>query len=95
VTSPPATIDGASVLKFADLSHATATGRTKHVVRGHRPRDFAALAIATYGIASGFYLFYCDAEWRAVTDTYHDTIDAAIAQAEFEFAGVSFEDAAG
>ena len=95
VITPPREIDGATVLRVADLSHATTTGRTKHVVRGEPPHDFAALAIAKYDSEAGFYLFYCDAEWTAVTDTYHETIEGAVAQAEFEFAGVTFVDASG
>ena len=93
--TPPAQIDGATVLTVADLSHASATGRAKHIVKGEQQRDFTALAIAKYDSEAGFYLFYCDAEWRAVTDTYHETIEGAIAQAEFEFAGVTFAEASG
>jgi hypothetical protein len=55
--------------------------------------DFAALAIARYDDEEGIYLFYCDEGWNAVTDTYHDTIEHAIAQAEFEFESVTFVEA--
>ncbi len=73
--TPPEQIDGATVLKVADLSNATPTGRTRHVVAGEQAPAFAVLAIAKYESDPGFYLFYCDAEWRAITDTYHETIE--------------------
>ncbi len=37
----------------------------------------------------GYYLFYCDPLWQVQNDTYHDSIDDAIKQAEFEFAGTA------
>jgi hypothetical protein len=68
------------------------TGRTRHVVNGEDAAGFAALAIAKYDSDPGFYLFYCDGEWRVVTDTYHDTVEAAITQAEFEYGALTFEE---
>jgi hypothetical protein len=49
----------------------------------------AGIAICRDEGESCFHLFYCDSSWRPVTDTWHETLDAARAQAEFEFAGVS------
>ena len=88
--APPSTIDGATVLRVADLSAAVPTGRTRHLVRGEEVPAFAALAIATYDDDPGVYLFYCDEQWRAVTDTLHETLDDAMAQAEFEFGPLTF-----
>lgn len=90
MNAPPAVIDGATVLRVADLSSAVPTGRTRHNVKGEEARGFAGLAIAIYDDDPGVYLFYCDEQWRAVTDTYHDTLDAAAAQAEFEFGPLTF-----
>jgi hypothetical protein len=95
VRTPPREIAGATVLQFADLSNAVATGATTHVIKGQQTRDFKGLAIAQYDSDPGFYLFYCDADWRAVTDTYHETIEGAIAQADFEFTGLTFIEAGG
>jgi hypothetical protein len=92
MTPPPKEIDGATVVKVADLSGATETGRTRHVVGGEQAHGFAALAIAKYDSDPGYYLFYCDAAWSAVTDTYHETIAAAVAQAQYEFTGIAFAD---
>jgi hypothetical protein len=90
---PPPLIDGATILRFADVSDSLVTGATRHVVNGDEVTEFAALAIAQYPSDSGFYLFYCNENWEAMTDTYHETLEAAIEQAEFEFHPVAFVDA--
>jgi hypothetical protein len=89
---PPTTLDGASVLAYADLADTTTTGRTRHLVAGSEPPKFAQLAIARYPDEPGYYLFYCDASWGVVTDTLHDSREAAEAQAAFEFDDVAFTD---
>lgn len=88
----PSTIDGGTVLYVADLDRVTKTGRTRHVVSGQEVSDFAALAIVKYDSDSGVYLFYCDKDWNSVTDTYHENVDRAIEQAEFEFGSLRFID---
>lgn len=95
MTGAPSLIDGARVLCSADLSGVAATGRTQHLVRGELVEAFAALAIARYDADPGVYLFYCDADWRPVTDTQHETVKLAVQQAEFEFGPLEFLDAAG
>jgi hypothetical protein len=87
---PPTTIDGATVLRVAAIDPSAATGRTRHVVEGEVRQDFKALAIARYGSDSEVYLFYCDADWNAVTDTLHDDIEHAVSQAEFEYGPLEF-----
>jgi hypothetical protein len=78
------------VICTADLTETAATGRTLHT--GLEVGNFAALAIAKYPKDSGFYLFYCDADWGVVTDTYHASVENAVGQAQFEFSGVQFTD---
>lgn len=81
----PRAIDNALVLRVADLCDARPTGSTKHFgPRGELP-GFSALALARYGEDDGVYLFYCDEAWNVVTDTYHDDLEGAVAQAEYEF----------
>jgi hypothetical protein len=87
----PRIIDGATVLQVADLSRASQTGRTRHVVGGKEMTAFAALALAHYDSDPGIYLLYCDETWRAITDTYHESVDQAVAQAEFEFGPLDFQ----
>jgi hypothetical protein len=90
VNSPPGVIDGAIILLVADLENTASRGESRHVVREVEVGDFAALAIARYAGEAGVYLFYCDDEWRAITDTLHENVEGAVAQAEFEFGPVQF-----
>lgn len=85
---PPAQLDGAEVLWWADLARASATGWTTHRVRGEVLGPAAGLAICRYAGDGEFYLFYCDAEWNVRTDTCHESVERAKAQAEFEYEGV-------
>ena len=68
-----------------------ATGNTTHY-DGNKilPQPFA-LSIVQYDGDSGFYLFYLDESGKEQTDTYHESIEDAFKQAEFEF-GVKKED---
>jgi hypothetical protein len=61
------------------------TGRTRHVVGGELAPTPAELRIAQYEGDPGYYLFYCDEAGAEITDTYHDSLEEAIAQAEWEF----------
>ena len=80
------------MLKVAELSAASRTGNTRHTVGGEERTDFVALAVAQYPDDAGYYLFYCDEDWNAVTDTFHLDLDGAVEQAEFEYVGVVFRD---
>ncbi|MGW4249846.1 hypothetical protein [Nocardia sp. NPDC004722] len=92
MTDVPLFIDGARVLKVADVRGLTPTGRTRHWVDGRLAEGFAGLAIARYGSSSQVYLFYCDAEWQCISDTDHNDIPSAVEQAEIEFGAVEFAD---
>ena len=63
-------------------------GRTKHTLsdaNGTRPfPPFTSLAITRYGEDVGYYLMHiCDD--NSGTDTWHETLDDALHQAEWEF----------
>jgi hypothetical protein len=90
VTRTPSEIDGATVLKVADLAGTTATGYTRHESHGELQVGFTKLAITQYEGGVGTYLFYCDDEWRCLNDTYHDDAAAAEERAALEFDGVRF-----
>jgi len=47
------------------------------------------LAICQYEGETAYYLFGCDADWNTVTDTWHETLEGALQQAEFEYEGIS------
>jgi hypothetical protein len=65
------------------------TGDCRHIVGGDLLGAAAGLAICRYESDSSFYLFYCDEHWGVLTDTWHETIEDAKAQAEFEYKGTS------
>ncbi len=86
----PEKIDKAHVICFASIdSRVQSTGNCKHTVGGVRQSPASGLAICQYENAGGFYLFSCDSQWNCITDTYHETLEEAKQQAEFEYAGVS------
>lgn len=49
----------------------------------------AGLIICFNESEQAFYLFGCDEDWQVVTDTWHQTLDEAKHQAEFEYEGIS------
>ncbi|WP_298061255.1 hypothetical protein [uncultured Campylobacter sp.] len=68
-----------------------ATGNTAHYDSDTILPQPSALSIIQYGGDSGFYLFYLNESEKEQTDTYHESIEGAFKQAEFEF-GVKKED---
>ncbi|MBR7003341.1 MAG: hypothetical protein IKI11_11875 [Neisseriaceae bacterium] len=62
-----------------------ATGNTRHYANDGLLPEPIALSIVQYDGDSGFYLFYLDETGNEQTDTYHDNLDNAFKQAEFEF----------
>jgi hypothetical protein len=89
---PPQTLDRARVLRYTIVDDCvTPTGNTVH--RFHPSGVMgppAASAICQYDGEACCYLFYCDAEWNVMTDTWHESMAAALRQAEFEYAGIAF-----
>jgi len=49
----------------------------------------AGVAICYVEGEYAYYLFGCDTEWESVTDTWHESLVDAKAQAEFEYEGIS------
>ncbi len=88
MNNPPGKLDDAEILFWTILDHRhKSTGETKHFINGSYQTDFHGLVIAKYEEEEGTYLFYCDSDWNVLTDTYHESIEAAKEQAEFEFQG--------
>ncbi len=75
------------VLKSIDLLaiNATATGKTIHKRGGRELPLPAYLNVTQFSGDPGFYLLYFDDQGNELTDTYHNTLSAALNQAEFEF----------
>ncbi len=67
------------------------TGRTRHYRDGALIQAPAALKIAKCLDSTGYYLLYLDQTGSELTDTYHESLEAAVDQAEWEF-GVSRSD---
>lgn len=73
------------ILKRISLDGVNATGKTKHYILNEEMPKPMELQIVQYDGDTGFYLLYLDKEGEEMTDTYHDTIEAAFRQAEWEF----------
>lgn len=85
----PGHIGGMQVVLWSvvDDRHRS-TGKTRHLVAtGSLPAP-SGLAICRE-TAGSWFLFRCDAAWRPIADTWHQTQEAARAQAEFEFTNLS------
>ena len=67
------------------------TGRTKHqygLPADYNPVDVPtprSLRIVRLESEEGYYLLYCDAQGVDLTDTFHESVEDAMAQAELEF----------
>ena len=84
--NPPAQIGQADLIAYLVITEDhKRTGNTEHIVDGLPTEDFYGLAICKYKDDPGYYLFYCDASWETITDTYHDTVEDAKDQAAFEY----------
>lgn len=82
----PNEIDNAKVLFFIIISEDQKhTGNTKSYVNGELMDAAYGLAICQYANDNGYYLFDCDENWKTINDTYHETIEDAVQQAEFEY----------
>ena len=85
---PPPSIGDLPVVRYTAIDERhQPTGGTRHLV-GDVPQG-PAVALAICEDTGGFYLFYCDADWEPVTDTWHESLQDAIDQAEFEYVGTA------
>ena len=90
MNEPPQKVGGAVVVCFSTIDHRhKPTGNCEQIVAGVLQGPACALAICQYEGEECFYLFGCDAEWNSRTDTWHETLEDAQGQAEFEYEGVS------
>ena len=87
---PPELIGGAQLVRWTviDERHRP-TGDCRQIVGGTLQGPAAGLAICQYEGEESYYLFGCDANWNTVTDTWHETLEQAPQQAEFEYEGVA------
>ena len=87
---PPKLVGGARVVQWTmiDERHRP-TKNTRHIVAGVEQGPARGLAICQHEGEDAYYLFGCDAEWNTLTDTWHQSLEEALEQAEFEYEGVS------
>lgn len=88
-----------SVLRFAVVDgDVRPTGATKHLyativdgelVPGRPMASFAALVIVRYKSDAGYYLIYLNDAGEEMTDTWHETLEDALNQAEHEYEGIA------
>ena len=74
------------VLKQIQLNQNHApTGKTVHLQENVKISPPSGLQIVSYENDGGYYLLYLDSNGRELADTWHETLEAAQGQAEFEF----------
>lgn len=95
----PKILDSAVVLRYAHVTDdVRATGNTRHL-RGALPVDgelvggelippAKALAIARYPGEDNVYLFGLDENGQVQSDTWHETVEDGLAQADYEYEGL-------
>jgi hypothetical protein len=87
---PPKEVGRARLVRWSAIDgRHRPTGNCRQIVAGVLQGPAAGLAICQYTGESAYYLFGCDSEWNTVTDTWHETLEEALEQAEFEYEGVS------
>lgn len=88
--SAPKGIGGAKVVLYTPIDGGHRhTGNCRQIVAGVLMGAAAGLAIRRYEGEDLFYLLCCDENWETLTDTWHQTLEEAKGQAEFEYEGVS------
>lgn len=86
----PKEVDGAKVVLYTPIDERHRhTGNCRQMVDGELVGPAARLAICQYETEDSFYLFGCDENWETIADTWHQTLEDAKQQAEFEYEGVS------
>ena len=65
------------------------TRKCRQLVENEIIGPVSGLAICQYNSEDAFYLFGCNKDWQSITDTWHQSIEDAISQAEFEYENTS------
>lgn len=87
---PQPKIDGAEVILWTPIdSRHRATGACQHFHEGQLAGAVSWVAICRYDKAQECYLFRYHPNIDRYSDTFHNSIEDAKQQAEFEYEGVS------
>ena len=87
----PDTLGGAKVIAYAIVGDSNRhTGKTKQIIAGELMGGASAMVIAQYEGDSSYYVFGCYSnEWQSMTDTWHEDLDDAVAQLDWEYEDLS------
>ena len=86
----PREIGRAKVIYYTTIDDRhIVTGNTRHYHNNRLLDKSKWLAICKYDKDEGYYIFQGHGENDDLSDTYHETLDDAIQQAEYEFIGIS------
>jgi hypothetical protein len=85
----PDFIGNARVICYAVVNLCLPTGNSRNFEHRKLLGPAYGLALCEYQPGDGYYLFYCDSHWVEFTDGWHETIDDAMDQAEFEYTGIT------
>lgn len=88
----PDWIDSLRVICYTPIdSRHRHTRQTRHVLGSAVLGRAAGIAIcqSTEGKSASYFLFGCDEQWKVLSDTWHETLEDAKHQAEFEYEGSS------
>ena len=85
----PTNIGESRVILYSpiDKRHSP-TGACEHEIDGIKLENAKWAAITQYNNDSGYYLFFCYKS-EHLSDTYHETIEDAKEQAEYEYEGLA------
>jgi hypothetical protein len=79
----------ANVICYAVTDGLIHTDKTSHVIGGRLNGKFKSLVICQYPNTGGYYLLYFNDQGEEVTDTWHETLEDAKDQAEYEYSGIT------
>ena len=88
IGSPPPAISGLPVVCFSPIDGRHHPTGATHLSAGGADVSTPEGVVICRESETSYYLFYCDVRWKPMTDTWHESVKAAKAQAEFEFEGV-------
>ena len=89
LAGPPAELDGARVLYWANVAALQLSGAIRHYRDGILQERFARIAITQYSGDTGAYLFHCDASWKVENDDLYDSTEEALDAALSQYLGLT------
>ncbi|HWB20965.1 MAG TPA: hypothetical protein VG711_11740 [Phycisphaerales bacterium] len=90
--TPPRQTHFGDIIAWASLdSTVSPTGKTRHIVNGElmKPPKGLLIVRSIERDQISYFLLYCKEKWQDVADTWYQSVEGAMKQAEFEFTGVS------